>query len=204
MEVTSQQKVCWVQGNINEDLRRKIEELLNNNHYAKYFTWQFSHLKHPAELSLLAKAATKKGHLLILLWRNKILLKIHAGVYNKLNCQAAFKYWTESASLSVKRGEASGSCSYMPGSNSLPETEQWLANIAGETPNPSFWITRASTASHVAHLPALTHSSSAHGSWFPASFQGRQERHYSSITIFPLGRDFCHQELLSAFSTNLL
>lgn len=67
MEVTSQQKVCWVQGNINEDLRRKIEELLNNNHYAKYFTWQFSHLKHPAELSLLAKAATKKGHLLILL-----------------------------------------------------------------------------------------------------------------------------------------
>lgn len=141
-------------------------------------------------MSLLAKAAMKKGHLLILLWRNKIHLKAYTGVYSKVNCQAAFKYWTESASLSVKWRETSGGCSYMPGSNSLPETEQWIANIASETPNPSFWITRASTASHVAHLPALTHSSSARGSWFPAPFWGRREGYYSSITIFPLGRAF--------------
>lgn len=76
----------------------------------------------------------------------------------------------------------------MPGSNSLPETEQWIANIASETPNPSFWITRASTASHVAHLPAWTHSSSAHG--IPSPILGKEREILQFHNHFPFGQSF--------------
>lgn len=118
---------------------------------------------------------------------------MHTGVSSKVNWNMSGSTWIlhwGGLLVSWEKRNPRGCC-YKPKQKNLPETEMWTADIGSDISDPFVWRTRASTASDIAHLPALTHPSSPSLlELVPSLTSGEAKWKLLLCSILPLGQRF--------------